>query len=335
MVRVAISGFGRIGRCLVRAIHEQGLEQSIQVVAINDLVEPYVLSHLLRHDTTHGHFRTPVTLDGDRLGVGNQSILCVAERDPARLPWKTLGVDLVLECSGKLKKRERLEGHLEAGAARVLVSYPVPDADRTVVYGINHDQLGRDDRIVSNASCTTNCLAPVVKVLNDAFGVVQGQMTTIHAYTNDQNLIDKAHSDVYRARAAASNMIPTRTGAADTVGLVLPELAGKLDGMAVRVPTINVSMVDLHAILTTQADVDTINAAMRRASEEGALKGVLGYNDEPLVSVDFNHSPFSAVHDAGQTRVLGSQVKVMAWYDNEWGFTNRMLDVAQVMAGFR
>ncbi|MGM0449381.1 MAG: type I glyceraldehyde-3-phosphate dehydrogenase [Pseudomonadota bacterium] len=334
MVRVAISGFGRIGRCLVRAIHEQGLEQSIQVVAINDLVEPYVLSHLLRHDTTHGHFRTPVTLDGDRLGVGNQAILCVAERDPVRLPWKTLGVDLVLECSGKLKNRELLKGHLEAGAARVLVAYPVADADRTVVYGINHDQLGRDDRIVSNASCTTNCLAPVVKVLNDAFGVVQGQMTTIHAYTNDQNLIDKAHSDVYRARAAASNMIPTRTGAADTVGRVLPELAGKLDGMAVRVPTINVSMVDLHAILTTPADVDTVNAAMRRASE-GFLKGILGYNDEPLVSVDFNHSPFSAVHDAGQTRVLGSQVKVMAWYDNEWGFTNRMLDVARVMVGVR
>lgn len=334
MLRVAISGFGRIGRCLVRAIHERGLEQSIQVVAINDLVEPCVLSHLLRHDTTHGHFRTPVTLDGDRLGVGNQAILCVAERDPARLPWKSLGVDLVLECSGKLKKRGLLKGHLEAGANRVLVAYPVADADRTVVYGINHDQLAGDDLIVSNASCTTNCLAPVVKVLNDAFGVVQGQMTTIHAYTNDQNLIDKAHSDVYRARAAASNMIPTRTGAADTVGLVLPELSGKLDGMAVRVPTINVSMVDLHATLTTPADADTINVAMRRASE-GFLKGILGYNDEPLVSVDFNHSPFSAVHDAGQTRVLGSQVKVIAWYDNEWGFTNRMLDVARVMAGIR
>ncbi|MYL27829.1 MULTISPECIES: type I glyceraldehyde-3-phosphate dehydrogenase [Halomonadaceae] len=331
MLRVAISGFGRIGRCLVWAIHEQGLEKSIQVVAINDLVEPHILSHLLRHDTTHGHFRTPVTLEGDRLSVGSQVIRCVAEKDPAKLPWEALGVDLVLECTGKLKTRALLQGHLDAGAGRVLVAYPVPDADRTVVYGINHDELITDDRVVSNASCTTNCLAPVVKVLDDAFGVVQGQMTTIHSYTNDQNLIDKAHRDLYRARAAASNMIPTRTGAADSVGRVLPALAGKLDGMAVRVPTINVSMVDLHAILATGADVDAINAAMKRASE-GSLRGVLGYSDEPLVSVDFNHSPFSAIHDAGQTRVLGTQAKVLAWYDNEWGFTNRMLDVACVMA---
>ncbi|TDT41422.1 glyceraldehyde 3-phosphate dehydrogenase [Halospina denitrificans] len=330
MLRVAISGFGRIGRCLVWAIHERGLENQIEVVAINDLVEPRVLCHLLRHDTTHGHFRTPVTLDGDHLTVGNQEILCLSEKDPAQLPWKDLGVDVVLECTGKMKKRELLSGHLDAGAHRVLVSYPVPDADRTVVYGINHDQLTDDDRIVSNASCTTNCLAPIAKVLDEAFGVEQGQMTTIHAYTNDQNLIDKAHKDLYRARAAASNLIPTKTGAADAVGLVLPRLAGKLDGMAVRVPTINVSMVDLHAILKHEVSVNDLNSAMKKASD-GALRNVLGYTDEPLVSVDFNHSPFSAVYDASQTRVLGTQVKVLAWYDNEWGFTNRMLDVARLM----
>lgn len=332
MLRVAISGFGRIGRCLVWAIHERGLENEIQVVAINDLVEPRVLSHLLRHDTTHGHFRTSVALDGDRLRVGDQHIVCLSEKDPASLPWKELGIDLVLECTGKMKKRELLSKHLDAGAPRVLVAYPVPDADRTVVYGINHDQLTPNDRVVSNASCTTNCLAPITKVLDDAFGVVQGQMTTIHSYTNDQNLIDKAHDDLYRARAAASNLIPTKTGAAEAVGLVLPALAGKLDGMAVRVPTINVSMVDLHAILKREVSVDDINAAMKSASE-GALKTILGYTDEPLVSVDFNHSTFSAVHDASQTRALGTQVKVLAWYDNEWGFTNRMLDVARLMGG--
>ncbi|TVP52897.1 MAG: type I glyceraldehyde-3-phosphate dehydrogenase [Halomonadaceae bacterium] len=327
MLRVAISGFGRIGRCLVWAIHERGLENEIQVIAINDLVEPRVLSHLLRHDTTHGHFKVPVKLKDDQLSIGGQDVTCLGEKDPAQLPWKALGVDLVLECSGKMKKRGLLNAHLEAGAGRVIASYPVPDADRTVVYGINHHDLTHEDRIVSAASCTTNCLAPVAKVLDDAFGVVQGQMTTIHAYTNDQNLIDKAHNDLYRARAAASNLIPTKTGAADAVGLVLPTLAGKLDGMAVRVPTINVSMVDLHAILKREVSVDEINTAMKQASE-GTLNQVLGYNEEPLVSSDFNHSSFSAVYDASQTRTLGTQVKVLAWYDNEWGFTNRMLDIA-------
>ena len=331
MIRIAINGYGRIGRCLLRAIHEQGLADRVQVVAINDLADFDVLTHLTRHDSTHGPFMTPVERDGDHLKVGEQSIALLAQPELDQLPWHTLKVDVVLECTGLFKKREALARHLDAGAGRVLASHPVGDADRTVVYGINHDELITDDRVVSNASCTTNCLAPVVKVLDDAFGVVQGQMTTIHSYTNDQNLIDKAHRDLYRARAAASNMIPTRTGAADSVGRVLPALAGKLDGMAVRVPTINVSMVDLHAILATGADVDAINAAMKRASE-GSLRGVLGYSDEPLVSVDFNHSPFSAIHDAGQTRVLGTQAKVLAWYDNEWGFTNRMLDVACVMA---
>jgi len=330
MIRVAISGFGRIGRCLVWAIHERGLQDEIQVVAINDLVEPRILAHLLRHDTTHGHFKTPVSLDNDKLQIGDQSVLCLAEKDPANLPWQELDIDLVLECSGKLKKRALQQGHLDAGASRVLVAYPVPDADRMVVYGVNDDTLERGDRIVSNASCTTNCLAPVIKVLDKAFGVEQGQMTTIHAYTNDQSLIDKAHSDPYRARAAAANLIPSKTGAAGAVGLVLPAMKGRLDGMAVRVPTINVSMVDLHAILARDVTPEDINAAMKKAAD-GELQGILRYSEEPLVSSDFNHTPESSIYDATQTRAMGRQIKVIAWYDNEWGFTNRMLDVAQLM----
>ncbi len=330
MPRIAISGFGRIGRCLVWALHERGLQDELEVVAINDLVEPEVLAHLLRHDSTHGHFATPVELDGDTLRIGNASIRCLAEKDPTALPWEELGVDIVLECSGKLKKRNLQAAHLEAGAHRVLVAYPVPDADRTVVYGVNHQDIGENEAIISNASCTTNCLAPVVKVLDEAFGVEQGQMTTIHAYTNDQNLIDKAHSDLYRARSATTNMIPTKTGAAQAVGLVLPNLAGKLDGMAVRVPTLNVSVVDLHAILKTKAKPDEITAAMHKAAR-GELANILRVNEEPLVSWDFNHAPESAIYDATQTRALGNQVKILAWYDNEWGFTNRMLDVARLM----
>ena len=327
MLRVAINGLGRIGRCLIWAIHERGLQDRIEVVAINDLVKPEMLAHLLRHDTTHGHFHTPVSVTQDRLRIGKQQIRCFGEADPAKLPWQDLEIDLVLECTGKLKHRELLEKHLSAGAGRVLVAYPVPEADKTVVFGINNQTLTESDHIVSNASCTTNCLAPVVKVLNDAFGLEQAQMTTIHAYTNDQSLIDKAHSDPYRARAAASNMIPTKTGAAGAVGLVLPELAGRLDGMAVRVPTINVSMVDLHAVLSREATVEEINETMRNASN-AQLAGILDYNEEPMVSVDFNHNPASSIFDATQTRVIGKQIKVIAWYDNEWGFTNRMLDVA-------
>lgn len=326
MVRVAINGLGRIGRCLIWAIHERGLQDRIEVVAVNDLVKPEMLAHLLRHDTTHGHFHTPVSVTQDRLRIGGQQIRCFGKTNPSDLPWDELEIDIVLECTGKLKHRELLEKHLEAGAGRVLVAYPVAQADKTVVFGINNQTLTNDDRIVSNASCTTNCLAPVVSVLNDSFGIEQAQMTTIHAYTNDQSLIDKAHSDPYRARAAASNMIPTKTGAAGAVELVLPELAGRLDGMAVRVPTINVSMVDLHAVLSREVTVEEINQAMRDASN-GRLAGILDYNEEPMVSVDFNHNPASSIFDATQTRVLGSQIKALAWYDNEWGFTNRMLDV--------
>ena len=330
MLRVAISGFGRIGRCLIWALHERGLEKDIQVVAINDLVAPKMLAHLLRHDSTHGHFKVPVTVEEDRLRVGEQSIVCLSQKDPASLPWASLGIDLVLECSGKLKSRALQQGHLDAGAQRVLVSYPMEDADRTLVYGVNHQQLSPEDRVISNASCTTNCLAPIVQVLDSAFGLEQGQMTTIHAYTNDQNLVDKAHSDPYRARAAAVNMIPSQTGAAKAVGLVLPHLSGRLDGMAVRVPTLNVSIVDLHALLSREVTVEAIHEAMESAAQ-GSLSGVLRVSHEPLVSSDYNHDPVSATYDATQTRVLGRQVKVMAWYDNEWGFSNRMLDIALLL----
>ncbi|WP_111656298.1 type I glyceraldehyde-3-phosphate dehydrogenase [Isoalcanivorax indicus] len=332
MTRIAINGFGRIGRCLVRAIHERGLQDSLQLVAINDPVSPEMLAHLLRHDTTHGRFRVPVTQQDDMLQIGDSApVRCLAETDPAALPWQAMQVDLVLECSGRLKSAAKLAGHRQAGARRVLAAYPVSDADAMVVYGVNHDTLHSDHTLISNASCTTNCLAPLVKVLDDAFGLVSGQMTTIHAYTNDQNLIDKAHGDLYRARAAAVNMIPTRTGAAGAVGKVLPHLDGRLDGMAVRVPLLNVSLVDLHCVLQKPADRDAINATLRHAAE-GALKGILAVNDEPLVSSDFNQDPHSSIADLTQTRVIGDQVKVIAWYDNEWGFTQRMLDVALHLA---
>ena len=290
-----------------------------------------MLAHLLRHDTTHGHFHKSVEVSENNLIIDGRPVRCLAEKDASALPWKELGVDLVFECSGKMKKRALQAQHLQAGAGKVLVAYPVADADRTVVFGVNHDQLTAQDKIISNASCTTNCLAPIAKVLDDSFGLEQGQMTTIHAYTNDQNLIDKAHSDLYRARAAAVNMIPSKTGAAQAVGLVLPHLAGKLDGMAIRVPTLNVSVVDLHAILAREVTVEEIHTAMHRAAS-GPLKGILRVNEEPLVSSDFNHAPDSSIYDATQTRCIGRQVKVISWYDNEWGFTNRMLDVAGLMA---
>ena len=331
MIRVAINGYGRIGRCLVRAIHERGLQDQIQVVAINDLTDFAVLAHLTRHDTTHGHFTEPVALDGDSMQVGKWSVHMSKDKDPARLPWKSCDVDIALECSGKFKTRSALTAHLDAGARRVLASFPVADADRTVVFGVNHQTLRDTDLVVSNASCTTNCLAPVVKVLDDAFGFEQGQMTTIHAYTNDQNLIDKAHNDFYRARSATMSMIPTKTGAAQAVGLVLPHLKGRLDGMAIRVPTINVSMVDLHCLLAKEVSAEQINAALRDAAA-GSLQGILGTNEEPLVSWDFNHNPLSSIVDLAQTRTMGRQAKLMSWYDNEWGFTNRMIDVIAEMA---
>jgi glyceraldehyde 3-phosphate dehydrogenase len=331
MIRIAINGYGRIGRCLVRAIHEQGLQEQICVVAINDLTDFGVLAHLTRHDTTHGHFAVPVSLDGEQMQIGSWTVQMCKEKDPTKLPWKQLGVDIAVECSGKFKTRGALQGHLDAGARRVLASFPVEDADRTVVLGVNDSALLASDLVVSNASCTTNCLAPLVKVLDDAFGFEQGQMTTIHAYTNDQNLIDKAHNDYYRARSATMSMIPTKTGAAKAVGLVLPHLKGKLDGMAIRVPTINVSMVDLHCLLNKDVSAETINQALRDAAN-GPLKGILGVNEEPLVSWDFNHNPLSSIVDLAQTRVMGRQAKLMSWYDNEWGFTSRMVELLVKMA---
>ncbi|PKM22189.1 MAG: type I glyceraldehyde-3-phosphate dehydrogenase [Gammaproteobacteria bacterium HGW-Gammaproteobacteria-14] len=326
MIRVAINGYGRIGRCLVRAIYERGLQEQIVVVAINDLADFEVLAHLTRHDSTHGHFHIPVSINGDQMAIGDWTIQMTREKDPAALPWKALGVDIALECSGKFKARQALSAHLGAGARRVLASFPVADADRTIVIGVNDHDLRDDDAVVSNASCTTNCLAPLVKVLDDAFGFEQGQMTTIHAYTNDQNLIDKAHSDMYRARSATMSMIPTKTGAAKAVGLVLPHLKGKLDGMAIRVPTLNVSMVDLHCQLKQDVTPEAINDALRQAAA-GSLKGILGVNEEPLVSWDFNHNPLSSIVDLAQTRTMGRQAKLMSWYDNEWGFTERMVDM--------
>lgn len=326
MLRIAISGYGRIGRCLVRALHEQGLTDQVDIVAINDLEDFQILSHLTRFDSTHGRFDLPVEVDGNHMRLGPWRPRILQEKDPTRQPWRELGVDIVVESSGKLKKREGLAGHLSAGAGRVLASYPVNDADRTVVYGVNHQDILSSDRIISNASCTTNCLAPLVKVLDDNFGFIQGQMTTIHAYTNDQNLIDKAHGDIYRARAAAVSMIPTKTGAAQAVGLVLPHLKGKLDGMAVRVPTLNVSMVDLHCLLQREVSIENIHAALRAAAS-GPLKGILAINELPLVSCDFNHQTPSSIVDIAHTRVMGTQVKLMSWYDNEWGFTSRLVDM--------
>ena len=326
MLRIAISGYGRIGRCLVRAIHERGLQNHFDLVAINDLEDFEILAHLTRFDSTHGRFAEPVGTSGNTMQIGTWRSKLLSEKDPSQQPWQELDVDVVIECSGKLKTRDALSGHLRAGGKRVLASYPVADADITVVYGVNHTHVTSTHRVISNASCTTNCLAPIVKVLDDNFGFEQGQMTTIHAYTNDQNLIDKAHGDIYRARAAAVSMIPTQTGAAKAVGLVLPHLKGKLDGMAVRVPTLNVSMIDLHCLLKKNTSVDDIHAALAQAAAND-LQGVLALNDLPLVSVDFNHQPESSIVDTTNTRVQGKQVKVMSWYDNEWGFTNRMVDM--------
>jgi len=329
-MRVAINGYGRIGRCLIWAIHEAGLAREIEVVAINDLADFGILTHLTRFDSTHGRFAAKVEQDGDFMVIEGRPIRLFSEKDPAALPWRELKVDLVFECSGKFKSRASVQSHLDAGAGKVLLSYPLAEADLTVVYGVNHQQITPDQRILSNASCTTNCLAPIAKVLNEAVGIRQGQMTTIHAYTNDQNLIDRQHKDIYRARSATQSMIPTKTGAASAVALVLPELKGKLDGMAIRVPTLNVSLVDLHFVAERPTSVEQINGAIKSAAS-GPFKGIIDYNELPLVSVDFNHHPASSIFDAGQTRVINDQVKVMSWYDNEWGFTQRMLDVARLL----
>jgi glyceraldehyde 3-phosphate dehydrogenase len=329
-VRIAINGFGRIGRLVLRAALESG-RRDVDIVAINDIAPVETNAHLLRFDSVHGRFPGEVKVDGDRIDCGAGPIKVTAIKDPAQLPWRDLGIEIALECSGVFNSKEKASAHLAAGAKRVLVSAPSEGADLTVVYGVNHEKLSRDHRVVSNASCTTNCLAPVAKVLNDKVGIEHGFMTTVHAYTNDQPSLDEIHKDLYRARAAAISMIPTSTGAAKAVGLVLPELAGKLDGVAIRVPTPNVSVVDFKFVAKRSTSKDEINAAVVSAAEQ-QLKGILGYTKQKNVSIDFNHDPHSAIFHMDQTKVLdGTLVRVMSWYDNEWGFSHRMIDTAVAM----
>jgi len=332
-VKVAINGYGRIGRNVLRALYEGKRRKEITIVALNDLGDAKTNAYLTRNDTAHGRFPFQVGVDGDHLVVDGDRIKVCAERDPAKLPWKDLGVDIVLECTGLFTTKEKAGAHLKAGANKVIISAPGgKDVDATIVYGVNHQVLKGSDRVISNASCTTNCLAPVAKVLHETCGIVRGLMTTVHAYTNDQVLTDVYHSDLRRARSATQNMIPTKTGAAAAVGLVLPELDGKFDGFAVRVPTINVSMVDLTFEAGRATTAEELDEAVRAASQ-GALKGVLEYLDEPLVSSDFNHNPASSIYDSSLTKVIeGKLVKVCAWYDNEWGFSNRMLDTTLAFA---
>ena len=330
-VRVAINGFGRIGRLILRAVIESG-RKDITVVAVNDLGPVETNAHLLRYDSVHGRFPAEVKVDGDQMIVDGQRIKVTAIKNPAELPHKELGVDIALECTGIFTSKEKAAAHLTAGAKRVLISAPADNVDLTVVYGVNHHMLTKDHIIVSNASCTTNCLAPVAKVLNDTVGIEHGFMTTIHSYTNDQPSLDQMHKDLYRARAAALNMIPTSTGAAKAVGLVLPELKGKLDGVSIRVPTPNVSVIDLKAVTKRATSVAEINDAMKRAASQ-ELKGVLAIVDAPLVSSDFNHNPASASFALDQTKVIdGKFIRVMSWYDNEWGFSSRMADTTVAMA---
>ena len=326
-IRVAINGFGRIGRNILRAHYEGGAKHDIKIVAINDLGDAKTNAHLTRFDTAHGRFPGTVTVDGDAMVVNGDRIQVCAKRNPAELPWKALQVDVVLECTGFFTTKEKASAHIAAGAKKVIISAPGgKDVDATVVYGVNHGVLKSSDTVISNASCTTNCLAPLVKPLHDKIGLVAGLMTTVHAYTNDQVLTDVYHEDLRRARSASMNMIPTKTGAAAAVGLVLPELNGKLDGYAIRVPTINVSIVDLSFTAKRATSVEEVNAIMKAAAE-GELKGILNYTTEPLVSSDFNHDPASSTFDATLTKVAeGTLVKVGSWYDNEWGFSNRMLD---------
>jgi glyceraldehyde 3-phosphate dehydrogenase len=325
-IKVAINGYGRIGRNVLRAHYEGGKKNDIQIVAINDLGNANSNAHLTRRDTTHGKFPGTVEVDGDYMVVNGDKIRVFAQRNPAEIPWGELGVDVVLECTGFFTTKDKASAHLKGGAKKVIISAPGgKDVDATVVYGVNHGVLKASDTVISNASCTTNCLAPLVKPLHDKIGLVNGLMTTVHAFTNDQVLTDVMHEDMRRARSATQSMIPTKTGAASAVGLVLPELNGKLDGYAIRVPTINVSIVDLSFIAARDTTVEEVNAIMKEASE-GALKGILDYNTEQLVSVDFNHNPASSTFDATLTKVSGRLVKVSSWYDNEWGFSNRMLD---------
>jgi len=329
-VKVAINGFGRIGRLVARALFESG-RKDIEIVAINDLADAATNAHLLKYDSVHGRFPFPVELDGNDLVIDGHKIKSVQQRDPAQLPWKELGIDIAFECSGIFTSKEKASLHLQAGAKKVLISAPATDEDLTVVYGVNHDKLTAEHKIVSNASCTTNCLAPVAFVLNNAIGIEKGFMTTIHSYTGDQNTVDTAHKDLHRARAAALNMIPTSTGAAKAVGKVLPELNGKLDGTSIRVPTPNVSVVDFKFIAKRATSKEEVIEAIKKAAD-GPLKGILGYYTDPLVSSDFNHNPLSSVFAVNEVKVLdGNLVRVLSWYDNEWGFSNRMLDTATVM----
>ena len=326
-IKVAINGYGRIGRNVLRALYEAGRNKEIQIVAVNDLGNAETNAYLTRYDTVHGKFPGTVEVDGNYMIVNGDKIRVFAERDPSKLPWGELGVDVVHECTGIFTSKAKASAHLAAGAKKVIISAPGGnDVDATIVYGVNHKVLKATDTVISNASCTTNCLAPLVKPLCDKIGIVNGLMTTIHSYTNDQVLTDVYHSDLRRARSATQSQIPTKTGAAAAVGLVMPELQGKLDGFAVRVPTINVSLVDLTFTAARKTSVDEVNAILRDASQ-GELKGILNYNDKPLVSVDFNHDPASSTFDATLTKVIdGTLIKVLAWYDNEWGFSNRMLD---------
>ena len=330
-VKVAINGYGRIGRNIMRALYELDRTDEISIVAINDLGDAKSNAHLTKYDTAHGTFPGTVTVDDGDLVVNGDRVKVYSERDPSKLPWAELGVDIVMECTGLFRSKETAGAHITAGAKKVIVSAPGKNVDNTVVYGVNHDSLKSTDLVISNASCTTNCLAPLAKVLNDEIGIVNGLMTTIHAYTNDQVLTDVLHSDLRRARSATMSQIPTSTGAAAAVGMVLPELNGKLDGFSMRVPTINVSVVDLTFTAKRETTIEEVNAVVKAASQ-GAMKGVLAYNDEPLVSIDFNHNPHSSIFDAGLTKVMeGTLVKVCSWYDNEWGFSCRMLDTALVL----
>jgi glyceraldehyde 3-phosphate dehydrogenase len=334
-IKVAINGYGRIGRNVLRAHYEGGKRHDIQIVAVNDLGDPKTNSHLTKYDTAHGPFPGTVAVDGDTMVVNGDRIRVLAHRNPAELPWGELGVDVVMECTGLFTSKEKAAAHLKGGAGKVIISAPGgKDVDATVVYGVNHGTLKAAHTVISNASCTTNCLAPLVKPLHEKIGLVNGLMTTIHAYTNDQVLTDVYHEDLRRARSATQSMIPTKTGAAAAVGLVLPELNGRLDGYAIRVPTLNVSIVDLSFIAARDTTVEEVNGILKAAAE-GELKGILGYNTEPLVSVDFNHNPLSSVFDATLTKVSGRLVKVSSWYDNEWGFSNRMLDTAVALMAAR
>lgn len=331
-IRVAINGFGRIGRNVLRAHYESGKKHDVEIVAVNSPGDVNINAHLLRYDSCHGRFGFDVEVDGADMVVAGDRMRMFSTRDPRELPWADLGVDVVLECTGAFNSKEKSQVHLDSGAKKVLLSAPGKTADATIVYGVNHNTLKASDLIVSNASCTTNCLAPLVKPLHETLGIERGLMTTVHAYTNDQVLTDVYHKDLRRARAATQSMIPTKTGAAAAVGLVLPELNGLLDGFAVRVPTINVSFVDLTFIAKRDTSIEEINAIMKAASESDALRGILGYNDLPLVSCDFNHDPHSSTYDATLTKVSGGRlIKVTSWYDNEWGFSNRMLDTACAM----